>query len=52
VFIAVIREPDAVSGPAARRFVRDVQSDVRLPVSPSRLRLDGLTGSRTALWAS
>jgi len=41
VFIAVIRDPDAVRRPA-----------VRLPVSPSRLRLDGLTGSRTALWAS
>ena len=52
MFIAVVRDPDAVRRPAARRFVRDVQSAVRLPVSPSRLRLDGLTGSRTALWAS
>jgi len=52
VFIAVIRDPDAVRRPAARPFVRDVLSAVRLPESRSRLRLDGLTGSRTALWAS
>ena len=44
MFIAVIRDPDAVRRPAARPFVQDAQSAVRLPVSPSRLRLDGLTG--------
>ena len=45
-------ETDAVRRPAARPFVQDAQSAVQLPESRSRLRLDRLTGSRTALWAS
>jgi len=31
-----MRDPDAVRRPAARPFVQDAQSEVRLPVSPSR----------------
>jgi len=45
-------ETDAVRRPAARPFVQDAQSAVRLPVSRSRRSRDRLTGSRTALWAS
>jgi len=52
VFIAVIRDPDVVRRPAARPFVQDAQSAVRLPVSPSRRSRDRLSGSRTALWTS
>jgi len=52
VFIAVVRDPDAVRRPAVRPFVQDAQSAMRLPVSPSRRSRDGLTGSRTALWTS
>ena len=50
--VRVTTTPRRCRQPAARRFVRDVQSAARLLVSPSRLRLDGLTGSRLALWAS
>jgi len=52
VCLSQLRDRDAGSRPAARRFVRDAQSAVRLPESRSRLHLDRLTGSRTALWAS
>jgi len=52
VWLPRLRDCDAGRRPAARRFVRDAQSAVRLPVSRSRLRLDRLTGSHTALWAS
>ena len=38
--------------PAARPFIQDDQSAVRLSVSPSRRSRDGLTGSRTAPWTS
>ena len=34
------RETNAVRRPAARRFVRDAQSGMRLPESGSRLRID------------
>jgi len=45
-------ETDAFRRPAARPFVQDAQSAVRLPVSPSRRSRDRLSGSRKALWAS
>jgi len=45
-------ETDTGRGPAARPFVQDVQSAVRLPVSRSRRSRDLLSGSHTALWAS
>jgi len=45
-------ETDAVRRPAARPFVRDAQSAMRLPDSGSRLCLDPLSGSRMSLWAS
>jgi len=41
---------DAGRRPAARPFVQDVQSAVRLPVSRPRRSRDWLSGSRTALW--
>ena len=49
--LSQLQDRDALRRPAARRFVRDAQSAVRLPESRSRLRIDRLTGSRTALWA-
>jgi len=45
-------ETDAGRRPAARPFVQDAQSAVRLPVSRSRRCRDLFSGSRTALWAS
>jgi len=52
VWLPRLRDRNAVRRPAAKRFVRDAQSAVRLPESRSRLRLDRLTSSRTALSAS
>jgi len=43
-------ETDADRRPAARLFVQDAQSAVRLPVSRSRRSRDLLSDSRTALW--
>ena len=43
---------DAVRRAAARPFVRDAQTGMRLPESGSRLRLEPLSGSRMALLAS
>jgi len=40
VFIAVIRDPDAVLRPAARPFVQDAQSAVRLPVRRDEVETD------------
>jgi len=40
VSIAVIQDPDAVRRPAARPFVQDARSAVRLSVSPSRRSQD------------
>jgi len=45
-------ETDAVRGPAARPFVQDAQSVMRLPESRSRRSRDLLSGSRMALCAS
>ena len=45
-------ETDAVRRPAARPFVQDAQSAVRLPVSRPRRSRDRLSGSRTTLWVS
>ena len=47
-----LQDRDTGRRPAARRFFRDAHSAVRLPESRSRLRLNRLTGSHTALWAS
>jgi len=44
-------ETDAVRGPAARPFVQDAQSAMRLPESRSRRSRDLLSGSRMALCA-
>jgi len=48
-----LRDRDAVRRPAARPFVQDAQSAVRLPVSRSRRSRHRLSGGRmTTLWAS
>jgi len=52
VCVSRLRDRDAGHRPAARRFVRNAQSVMWLPESRSRLRLDRLSGSRMALWAS
>jgi len=51
-FVCRGRQTDAVRRPAARPFVQDAQSAMRLAENPSKRSRDRLSGSCMALWAS